>query len=154
MVSLPPRIVTSGGWLPVESTSMTWLARRLPSPPRTAVMERADAGPGPDDVVLEDRPPEILADRRDEIGDLGAVGRRLGGVAVIVLLGGADQREIVLVGDDEDVASVGVAEHVAAVVLVELRDDDVAALDETDRRAGVGVDDVVEHGRHPWRRRR
>ena len=47
---------------------------------------------------------------------------------MIVEVGGADQREVVLVGDGEEDAAVGVLEDVAAVVLVQPRHDDVAAL--------------------------
>ena len=45
-------------------------------------------------------------------------------------VGGADQREVVLVGDREDDPLVGVLEDVGVVVLEQARHDDVAALDQ------------------------
>ena len=53
-------------------------------------------------------------------------------VALIVLIGGADQREIVLVGDGEDDAAVLVLEEIGARIVELLRHDDVAALDQPD----------------------
>ena len=53
-----------------------------------------------------------------------------GGIAVEVLVGGADQGEVLLVGDGEADAPVGILEDVGAVVIEEPVDDDVAALDE------------------------
>ena len=68
---------------------------------------------------------------------------------MIVFIGGADQREVLLVGNGKADAPVGVLEDVAAVVVVELVDDDVAALDQADAVGRVHADDRAEHLAHP-----
>ena len=121
------------------------VARRLLRPRRAVVVERPQARIGPDDGVLAERRAEIVADRGDEIGDLGIVGGDVRGIAVEILVRGADQREVAMEGYGEDDASVGVLEDVGAAVIEQPPDDDMAALDQPDAGAGVGMDDVVEH---------
>ena len=69
---------------------------------------------------------------------------------MIVAIGGADQREIILIGNDEDDAAVGVLEHVGAVVLVELAHHDVRALHQPHLGArvdaGAGAQHVLDPG--------
>src|SRR5947208_14662174 len=50
----------------------------------------------------------------------------------MVLIGGADQGEILLIGDGEADAPVGVLKNIAAVMIIELVDHDVAALHHAD----------------------
>ncbi len=102
------------------------------------VIERANAGIGPDHVRRLDRLGQIFADGSTEIFDFLGRGLHLGGVAVVVAIGGADQREIVLVGNDEDNPAVAVLEHVGAVVGIEFRHHDVGALHQP--HFGPGVD--------------
>ncbi len=80
------------------------------------VIERAHAGIGPDHVLRLDRLCQIFADGIAEIFDFLRRRLHLGRVAVVIAIGGADQREIVLIGNDEDDAAVAVLEHVGAVV--------------------------------------
>ena len=53
-----------------------------------------------------------------------------GGIAGEILVGGADQRVVALVGNGEADAAIGVLEEVGAVVVEQAVDDDVAALDQ------------------------
>ena len=94
------------------------------------VIERAHARIGPDDILASDRPCEIFACRAAEVNDLVLARRNRRRVPGIVEIGGADEGEVVLVGDCEDDAPVGILEDIAAVVIVELAHDDVRALDE------------------------
>ena len=52
---------------------------------------------------------------------------------MVLDVGGADQREVALVGNREDDALVGVLEDVGVVVVEQPRHDDVAALDQAQR---------------------
>src|SRR6476661_8018712 len=83
------------------------------------VIERANAGIGPDHVLGPDRFRQIFADGIAKVFYLFGRGFNLRRIAVVIAIGGADQREIVLVGNDEDDATVAVLEHVGAVVRVE-----------------------------------
>ena len=55
------------------------------------VEKRAHAGIGPDDLVLRDRLVEIFAGRQQEILGLAGGDLHIGGVALVILVGGADQ---------------------------------------------------------------
>ena len=91
------------------------------------VVQRPDAGIGPHHVRrLTPLRKYWLAARRDRRSRRG--GARLGGIAMIILIGRADQGEILLVGDGEEDAAVGVLEEIAALVIVELGHHDVRAL--------------------------
>src|SRR6266404_832285 len=83
------------------------------------IIERANAGIGPDHVLGPDRVRQIFAHGIAKVFYLFGRGFDLGRIAVVIAIGGADQREIVLVGNDEDNAAVAVLEHVGAVVRVE-----------------------------------
>src|ERR1700722_17153696 len=87
---------------------------------RTVVIERADAGISPDHVIGPDRLGQIFADGSAEIFDLLAGRLYLGGIAFIVPVGGADQREIVLIGNVEDNPAIAVLEHVGAGMRIQL----------------------------------
>src|SRR3954462_15006020 len=76
------------------------------------VIERPHAGIGPDDVRRQHRLFQVFAGRRTEILNLLRAGFHLGRIAVVVAIGGADQRKVVLIGNDEDDAAIGVLEHV------------------------------------------
>ena len=60
------------------------------------VVERAHAGEGPDHVGRRHRLGEICADRVAEIGDLLRRRLHLRRIAVVIAVGGADQREVAL----------------------------------------------------------
>src|SRR6476620_10368540 len=72
------------------------------------VIERANAGIGPDHVLGPDRFCQIFADGIAEVFYLFGRGFDLGGIAVVIAIGGADQREILLIGNDENDAAVAV----------------------------------------------
>ena len=81
---------------------------------------------------------KVLCGGLAEIGDFRVGRPDGGGVARVVVIGRADEREIVLVGNGEKDSLVGKLEEIAAVVIVEFRHDDVRSLDETHARARVG----------------
>ena len=89
---------------------------------------------------------EIFAGRVAQIVDLGVAddGTSCGSPA-IVLVGRADQRELVLVGDGEDDAPVAVLEEIGARIVEFLRDDDVAALHQPDIVDVVLADRARQH---------
>ena len=115
----------------------------------TVVEEGADAGIAPDRHIGGDLFAEVGAGGAAEVFDFIGAGADARGVAFEVEVGGADERKILLVGDQEEDAAVGVLEDVAGVVVVELAHDDVAALDQPDRRRHVGADDRTGNLRHP-----
>ena len=138
VVILPPQTDSSGarrGGVEVEQV----VARHRRRVARLVVEQRPHAGVGPDHVA-----PASPAARSS--GSPARTGRRsrrrrcapapIG--AVVLDVGGADQREVALVGDGEDDALVGVLEDVGVVVLEQPRHDDVAALDQAQRLAARG----------------
>ena len=102
------------------------------------VIERADAGIGPHHVLGLDRLGQIFADGIAEIFDFRSRRLHLGRVAIVIAIGGADQREIVLVGNHKDDAAVAVLKHVGAVMRIEFRHHDMGALHQP--HLGLGVD--------------
>src|SRR3979490_724536 len=82
------------------------------------VIQRPNAGIGPDHVLGLDRFRQIFADGIAEVFDLFGRGFTLGRGAIAVAIGGADQREVVLVRNDEDDPAVAVLKHVGAVVRI------------------------------------
>ena len=72
------------------------VARRVLRLAGTVVQQRTHAGVAPDDVRGIDRPAQIGADRAAQIRLLLRRARHLGRIAVEILVGGADQGEIVL----------------------------------------------------------
>ncbi len=91
----------------------------------TIIVERADPGIAPHHILGPDRICKIFANRVAKIFDL--LGRRLhlGRIAVIVAIGGTDQREVVLVGNDKNDSAITVLEHVGTIVLVQFAHHDV-----------------------------
>src|ERR1700730_5945181 len=83
------------------------------------VIERTHAGIGPDHVLRLDRLGQIFADGIAEVFDFLIGGFHLGRIAMVIAIGGADQREIVLIGNHKDDAAVAVLEHVGAIMRVE-----------------------------------
>ena len=65
-----------------------------------------------------------------------------------ILIGGADQREVVLIRNRETHAAVGVLEDIAAIVRIEPRHDDVAALYQPDAPRLRCTDHIVKHACH------
>ncbi len=86
--------------------------------------------------------PEALVDHRDQIVDFPLRDLRLCRVALIFLLRGADEGEVVLVGDDKDHAAVIVLQHEGLGPRVHARNHDVAALHQP-HRMGAGVSGMV-----------
>ena len=131
MVILPPKIESSGTPPRRIEFEHVVAGRRLGFA-GAVVIERAHAGIGPDHVLRQHRLGEILAGRSAEIVDLRGRRLHLGRIAVVIAVGGADQREIVLVGNGENDAAVGVLEDVGAVVIVKFPHHDMAALHQPD----------------------
>ena len=91
---------------------------------------------------------EIAVRRIAEIGDVAGRHRDDGGIALEGMAGGADQREIALIGACEDQPSVAVLEHIDVVAVEQAADHDLAHLDGGDvrrRHAQHGLGD----GRRP-----
>src|SRR5207342_1191366 len=78
------------------------------------VIQWTNAGIGPDHILRLHGLGQVLACRSAEVFDLLDRRLYLGRVTVVIAIGGADQREIALIGNDEDDAAVGVLEHVGA----------------------------------------
>ena len=112
------------------------------------VEQRPHAGIGPDDVLRPHRLGHVVAGQLAEIGDfLGRADRRLARLDSDV--GGADQREVPLVGNDEDDAVVLVLQHEGMIAVMQARHDDVAALDQADPLGRLDVRLLVEEALHP-----
>lgn len=79
---------------------------------RTIIIERTHAGISPDDILKAHRLLEILTGTRAEIIGFFIADRDLGRIAMIVLIGGTNQRKIVFVRDGEDDTSVIVLEEI------------------------------------------
>ena len=71
-------------------------------------------------------------------------------IAQIVLVGRADQREIILVGDGEDDAAIPVLEEIGARIVEFLLDDDMAALHQPHIVDVVLADRARQHVVDPW----
>ena len=114
------------------------------------VVERPDAGEAVHDIVAGELALEVAVDHLEQIVDLAGVGGDVLGPPFIGNVGRADQREIVLVGIDEDHALVAVLDEIGLPALPEFRHDDVAALDQADvaRRVqpGHAADHVIDPG--------
>ncbi len=67
----------------------------------------------------------------------------------MVLIRRADQREVALIGNGKADAPVGILEDVAAVMVIELVDHDVAALDHADPVGRVQADHRAEYFASP-----
>ncbi len=125
------------------------VSRRLLRRRRAVVAQRPHPGIAPDDVGRRYRPAQIVADRLKQIGFLLRGDRGVGGIAGIILIGGADQREVVLVRDGEADPAVGVLEDVAAVVPEQPPHHDVASFHKANASLGVLPDHLAQHVRYP-----
>ena len=81
------------------------------------IIERTDTGIGPHDVGRRYRLGEIGAYRFAQIGDFFRRCFHLRRIALVVVVGGADQSEVILIGNDENDAPVAVLEHVSFVFI-------------------------------------
>ena len=98
------------------------------------IIERAHAGIRPHHIGGADRGAEIFVHHAAQVIDFRA-GRQHGcGIADEGLVGGADQREIVLERDGEYHAAVGGLQDIGAVVIVETAHHDMTALVEAQMR--------------------
>jgi len=102
------------------------------------IIERTNAGVSPHHVRRPNRLSKVFADRIAEIRNLLGRGFHLGWIASVVAVGGANQREIFLIGNDEHDAAVAVLKYVCPVMGIELWDDDVRALHQP--HFGFGID--------------
>ncbi len=121
------------------------IPRHLLRPACAVVEERPHPGIGPDHVLGPHGHTEIDTRGGAEIGDLRRRRLRPRRVAVVVVIGRADQGEIVLEGDGEDEPPVACLEEIGARVVVFARDDDVAALHEPDVVHGAAAERLADH---------
>ena len=70
-------------------------------------------------------------------------------VALVLAIGGADHGETVQIGDGEDDAAVFVLQDVGVLAFVQLRHDDVAALDQADTVGRLLFQVVLDEARYP-----
>ena len=68
---------------------------------------------------------------------------------MIVLVGGADQREIALIGDGENDPAISILKNIASVMIKQARHDDVAAFHEADAFGRIHANHLVERLGHP-----
>ena len=117
---------------------------------RLVVEQRPHAGIRPHDILRRDRAREVAARLLAQVVRLRCVDLRATDRTVVLDVGGADQREVVLVRDREDDALVGVLEDVGMVVLEQPGHDDVAALDQPQRLGARHVRMLAQELRGPW----
>ena len=67
----------------------------------------------------------------------------------MVLIGGADQSEVALIGNSKDDATIFALKEIALVMIVELLGHDMAATDQTHPFAGVAFDLVLDDVANP-----
>ena len=88
---------------------------------------------------------EVAVEHAQQVVDLAGVDRGVLGTAFDRDVGGADQREVALVGVDEDHPLVGVLQQVGLAALPELAGDQMAALDQPHAPAAVDAQRPAEH---------
>src|SRR5439155_20165837 len=98
---------------------------------RTVVVELPHAGNSVHDPLRRDDVAKKDAGGAAQVAHLLGAAHRRGGIGGEILVGGADEGELALVGNGEDDAPVGVLKDVGAVVLEQTPHDDVTALDQT-----------------------
>src|SRR5215470_17124220 len=91
----------------------------------------------------------MVVDDLAEIGDLGLRYDDLGGVALILLVGRADQRMVALIRDGEDDTPIVVLQDVGLLTLEQPRDDDMAALDQPQALAMRQAEPMLDEVRYP-----
>jgi hypothetical protein len=92
------------------------------------VIERTHTRIRPDNVGARQVFPEITVGGGDQILDLGLAGLHIAGVALVILVGCADQRKIVFIRNGEENSSVRILEEIAALVIVKLARNDMRTL--------------------------
>ena len=116
---------------------------------RIVVQQRAHAGVGGHHVGRADLLREVAVAHLAQVGHFVAIDGYLRGVAVVFHVGGANQREVLLVGDGKNDALVRVLENVGVGVREQALHDDVAAFYQADGFAGRGLDDAAQQLLHP-----
>ena len=101
------------------------------------------------DPIARYRLAEVARCRAADVVDLAVGDFDLVDVAIEIAVGGAEQGEVPLVGDREDYAPIIVLEDVATLVIEELVDDDVAALDEAHIAGRVATGGSAEYPINP-----
>ncbi len=97
---------------------------------RVVFHQRTYAGIRPHHIGGHDHFAEITAGQFAQITDFLGIDRDRVGVAVIVVVGGADQREFLFKRNREHDAAVRMLEDVRIRMVVQFLDDDMAALDQ------------------------
>jgi len=112
------------------------------------VVQRTHAGIKPADRVAAYRRLKIFADRGQKIVGLLVADRRLGWVAVEILVGRADEGIVVLIRDGEADPPVRVLEDVGTVMIKDAIDDDMAALDQAHAGGDIEPGHLRDHFRN------
>ncbi len=116
---------------------------------RGVVQQRTYAGVGADHVGRADLLAEIAVGHLAQVGDLAVVDLDLARFALVFEVGGADQGELVLVGNGEDDALVRILEDVGIRMAEQARHDNVAALDQA-QPVAIAAAGRVGHFARPW----
>ncbi len=113
------------------------------------VAQRAHPGVGPDHVFGGDLAGEVGVDHLAQVVDLGVADLGFAWAALVLHVGGANQRVVLLIRDDEDDAVVLVLQDISLFALMDARHYHVAALDEANAAWGFLVQALVIEGLDP-----
>ena len=111
--------------------------------------QRPDPGKTVDDVVAAERAGNEAVDRREQVIGLVVVDRDRCR-AVDLALGRADQRELALIGNDEDDAAVGLLQHEGVAPHMHASRNQVRPLNQPQRRGVVTAEYRPRHLLRPW----
>ena len=117
-----------------------------------AAHERAHAGIGMDHLRWRYWLLEVLRGQSAQVRSFISIDGYLCRIAAVVHIGGADEREVLLVRNGKDDATVAVLEDVGVVVVEKLRHNDVTALHQANRGTGLGVERLLHETLCPWAR--
>ena len=106
------------------------------------IQQRPYPGVGPDHVVVAELLVEVAVHRVEHVALLLGRAVNRAGVVAVLDVGGADQGEVLLVGNGEQDAAVGVLEDVGVIALEGLAHDDVRAAHQPQLGGLVGAHDL------------
>ena len=112
---------------------------------RPIIVERPHPGIGPDHILDCHRSGEILACKVQQIIALFIGADSVFGRALMILVGGADQGEILLIGHGKDDPPIGALEEIAAIVVIKLARHDVAAAHQPHPFGRIDPRHVADH---------
>lgn len=113
------------------------------------VIQRAHTGITAHHVCGNDGFSQIMGSTAAEVGGLLGTDLHLRGISVVGDVGGADEAEAALVGNDENDPPVGILQDEGKVLVIKARDDDVAALHLAHAFMGVQTQSRTQDLSHP-----